>query len=117
MLVTITNLSSSDFFVSMLYKQLTPSESVTVSRTFTDLNDQGFMKSVEDGTLGLSFAVEDGDSAAIGHPATLESFADAAALPAASARPLFTTVWQVDAAYAVWTDGKNWRDAAGVITT
>lgn len=118
MQVTITNASSDPVAVSFIYRTLAAGESVTISETYSGLDGQTDFKSqVEAGTLTLAFAVEAGDSAAIGHPGTLESFVNAAGLPAAAARPLFTTVWQVDAASAVWTDGTNWRDAAGVITT
>jgi hypothetical protein len=117
MQVTITNASSGDVAVNNLYKTLAAGESVVVSMTWSEMDGQTeFKKLVEDGTLTLAFAVEAGDSAEIGHPGTLEAFANAAGLPAASARPLFTTVWQTDAALAVWTDGTNWRTAAGAIT-
>jgi len=118
MLVTITNASSEAVAVGFLYRTLEASEAVTVSKTSADLDSESqFKKLVEAGTLTLSFAVEDGDSAAIGHPQTLESFANAAALPAAADRPLFTTVWQADANLAVWTDGTDWRTAAGAVTS
>lgn len=118
MLVTITNASSDVVAVNFLYRALAAGEAVTISETWSGLDAQAeFKKLVEDGTLTLAFATEAGDSAPLGHPGTLESFADAGSLPAASARPLFTTVWQADANLAVWTDGTNWRTAAGVITS
>lgn len=117
MQVTITNASSEDVAVGFLYKTLAAGESVTVSRSVSDLDTESqFKKLVEAGTLTLAFAVEEGDSAAIGHPQTLEAFADAGSLPDPAARPLFTTVWQTDAALAVWTDGSDWRTAAGAVT-
>jgi hypothetical protein len=90
---------------------------VTISTSWAALDGEAqFKKLVEDGTLSLTFATEAGDSAAIGHPGTLEAFADAASLPDPASRPLFTTVWQSDANLAVWTDGTDWRVAAGTVT-
>lgn len=122
MQVTITNATAAQLPIGMLYKTLEPNgstgDAVTVRKTVAEMNgDQTFKTLVENGSVTLAFAVETGDSAVLGHPATLEAFANAVGLPAAAARPLFTTVWQTDAAYAVWTDGTNWRDAAGTITT
>jgi hypothetical protein len=117
MLVTITNATTEDKYISMLNFSLAAGASVTVSRDPTDLaGERQFRKDVETGDLTLAFATEDGDDAAIGHPVTLEAFANAAALPVATARPLFTTVWQTNANLAVWTDGTNWRRADGSIT-
>lgn len=120
MQVTITNATSTQRFVSMLYKTLeangTTGDSVTVSKSVAEMSqERQFLIDVENGDLTLSFVVEAGDSAVIGHPSTLESFATAAALPAASARPLFTTVWQVNKDRAAWTDGTDWRYADGVV--
>jgi len=132
MQVTIINTTADPVAISFLYRTLdangtvidngdgttVQSDRVTISATWSALDaETDFRRQVEDGTLTLTFATEAGDSAALGHPGTLESFANAAGLPAAGSRPLFTTVWQVDAALAVWTDGTNWRRAAGTITT
>lgn len=132
MQVTIVNATSEAVGVSFLYKTLdangttidngdgttVQSDRVTISTSWSALDSEtDFKKQVEDGTLTLTFAVEEGDSAELGHPGTLETFADEPSLPAADARPLFTTVWQADANLAVWTDGTNWRTAAGVITS
>ena len=74
-------------------------------------------KDVQAGSLTLAFTVETQDAAVTGQGSPLPVFANAAALPAASAYPFGTHVWQTDADHAVWTDGTNWRDAAGVITS
>jgi hypothetical protein len=117
MLVTFTNASSEQKMVSSLYKVLDPGESVTTSRSTSDLShERQLLVDIESGDITVSFAPEAGDSAPVGPPGTLESFANAAALPAPADRPLFTTVWQIDAMLAVWTDGTNWRTAAGAIT-
>ncbi len=116
MQVTITNATSETVAVSFLYMALEPGASVTISESYSGLDGQSdFKRQVEEGTLTLAFETEVGDSAAIGHPGTLESFADEPSLPDPADRPLFSTVWQVDADSAVWNDGTNWRTAAGVV--
>ena len=118
MQVTITNATSEAKFISFLYKQLDAGESVTVSKAQAELQlERQFLIDVENGDLTLAFAVEAGDSAPTGNPGTLESFANAAGLPDPASRPLFSTVWQVDQDYAVWTDGSDWRTAAGAVTS
>jgi len=122
MLVTITNATSEKRYVSALYRDLnangTTGDSVTVSRSTTDLQlERQLLIDVEAGDLTLAFAVEDGDSALAGSPGSLEVFANAAALPAAAARPLYTPVWQADNATIVWTDGTDWKLASGVTTS
>lgn len=130
MQVTIINTTSEVVALAMIYKALQPngstidngdgttvqSDRVTISTSWSALDGEtSFKKLVEDGTLTLTFAVEDGDSAALGHPGTMEAFATAAALPGAAERPLFTTVWQTNKTAAVWTDGTNWRYNDGTI--
>ena len=122
MQVTITNTTSEPVALNWAYKTLAPvgetGDSITVSRTTTELNsEKQFRLLVENGSVTLGFVVEAGDSAAMGAPNTLESFANEAALPAAAARPLFTAVWQADNATIVWTDGTNWKLASGVTTS
>ena len=115
MLVTFTNASSDDVFISLLYKNLAASESVTVSKARSELDqEQELKKLVQAGTIVLSFAEEDGDDAAVGtepHPAF-----DDAGRPAASAWPIFAAIWNTDDEALNWSDGTEWRDAAGVIT-
>ena len=115
MLVTITNAGSEDLFVSLLYKALAVGESVTVSKSRSELDQEiEFKKLVQAGTLTLSFEMEDGDSAAIGtepHPA----FTDLSR-PAAGDWPIFAAIWNTDDDALNWTDGTNWKDAAGVNT-
>lgn len=122
MQVTITNTTSAPLPLNWAYKTLAPNgetgDSITVSRTTTELQSEGqFRIQVENGDVTLAFAVEAGDSAAVGSPHTLETFADAGSLPAAADRPLFTAVWQADNATVVWTDGTNWKLASGVTTS
>ena len=115
MLVTFTNASADDVFVSLLYKNLAAGESVTVSKSRSELDQEQAVKDlVQAGTLVLSFEEETADSAAVGtepHPA----FADATR-PAAADWPLYAAIWNTDDNALNWTDGTNWRDAAGVIT-
>lgn len=115
MLVTFTNAGTEDVFLSLLYKNLAPSESVTVSKSRSELDmEQELKKLVQAGTIVLSFAEEDGDDAAVGtepHPA----FTDITR-PAASAWPIFAAIWNTDDNALNWSDGTAWRDAAGVVT-
>lgn len=115
MLVTITNASSEDQFISLLYKTLAVGESVTVSKSRSELDQElEFKKMVQDGTLTLAFEMEDGDSAAIGtepHPAFSNT-----SRPTASDWPIFSAIWNTDDAALNWSDGTNWLDATGTIT-
>jgi len=115
MLVTITNASSEDQFISLLYKTLAVGESVTVSKSRSELDQElEFKKMVQAGTLTIAFEMEDGDSAAIGteaHPA----FSDTSR-PSASDWPIFAAIWNTDDDALNWSDGANWKDAAGVTT-
>ena len=115
MLVTFTNASSDDVFVSLLYKNLAAGESVTVSKSRSELDQEQAVKDlVQAGTLVLSFAEETGDSAAVGtepHPA----FSNATR-PAAADWPLYAAIWNTDDNALNWSDGTAWRDAAGIVT-
>lgn len=119
MQVVITNATSGDFYVSMLNKSLTAGEAVTVTETSQAALDgeSQLKKDVQAGNLTLAFTVEAEDAVITGQGTALPSYADAGSLPAASAYPFGTHVWQADANLAVWTDGTNWRTAAGVITS
>jgi hypothetical protein len=115
MLVTITNASSDDLFVSLLYKQLAAGESVQVSKSRSELDqEQEFKKLVQAGTLTLAFAEEDGDDAQVGTE-PWPAFSDTTR-PAATAWPIFAAIWNTDDDALNWTDGTNWLDATGTIT-
>jgi hypothetical protein len=119
MQVVITNATSGDFYVSMLFKTLAAGESVTLtgtSQAALDGEDQ-LKKDVQAGSLTLAFASETQDAVITGQGSTLPAFANAAGLPDPASYPFGTHVWQTDANLAVWTDGTNWRTAAGVITS
>lgn len=115
MQITITNAGAVDLFVSLLYKQLVPGESVVVSKSRSELDqEQEFKKLVEAGTLVLGFATEDGDDAQLGTE-PWPSFSDASR-PAPADWPIFSAIWNVSDTALNWSDGAAWRDAAGVIT-
>lgn len=115
MLVTFTNASADDVFVSLLYKNLAAGESVTVSKSRSELDQEQAVKDlVQAGTLVLSFAEETGDSAAVGtepHPAFTNL-----SRPAAADWPLYSAIWNTDDNALNWSDGTNWRAADGTIT-
>jgi hypothetical protein len=116
MQVTITNAGSEDIFVSLLYKQLTVGESVTVSKSVSELDQElEFKKLVQAGTLVLSFTKEDGDEAAVGAQEVLPVFTNATR-GAASAWPAFTPIWNSDDNAPNWSDGTVWRASDGTIT-
>jgi hypothetical protein len=115
MLVTFTNASSEDVFLSLLYKNLAPGESVQVSKSRSELDmEQPLKELVAAGTIVLAFAVESGDDAALGAE-PWPPFTDLSR-PAPADWPLFGAIWNTDDSALNWTDGTNWRDAAGVIT-
>lgn len=115
MLVTITNASGADLFVSMLYRNLTPGESVTVSKSRSDLDSESeFKKLVAAGTVTLTFAPELADNAALGTE-TYPQFSDITR-PGVALWPLFGAIWNTDDNALNWNDGTNWRDAVGAIT-
>lgn len=115
MQVTFTNASASPVFLSLLYKELAAGASVTVSKSRSELDmEQELRKLVQAGTIVLSFAEELGDDAAVGTE-SFPVFADATR-PAPAAWPLYGAIWNTDDNALNWTDGTNWRDAAGVIT-
>jgi len=115
MLVTFTNASSEDRFISLLYKNLEAGESVQVSKSRSELDqEQELKKLVQDGTIVLSFAEEDGDDAAVGtepHPA----FSNLTR-PLPTVWPIYSAIWNTDDNALNWTDGTNWRAADGTIT-
>jgi len=115
MLVTFTNASSDDVFVSLLYKNLAPGGAVTVSKSRSELDqEQELKKLVQAGTVVLSFATEDGDNAQLGTE-PWPAFTDLTR-PLATAWPVFGAIWNTDDNALNWTDGTNWRDATGAIT-
>lgn len=115
MLVTFTNASGDDVFVSLLYKNLAPGESVEVSKSRSELDMEQPLKSlIQVGTIVLSFAEEDGDDAQVGtepHPA----FANLTR-PLPADWPIFAAIWNTDDNALNWSDGVAWRDAAGIVT-
>lgn len=120
MKVTFTNTTSSPIFVSLLYKELGASgsgtESVTVSKSLSELDqEQGLKERIENGDITLSFETEAGDAAAVGAQESLPSFSDVTR-PAPGDWPTFSMIWNTDDNAPNFTDGTNWRDAAGTIT-
>lgn len=115
MLVTFTNASAEDVFLSLLYKNLAPGASVTVSKSRSELDqEQAVKKLVAAGTIVLSFATEAGDDAQVGTE-PWPSFSNITR-PLPPDWPIFAAIWNTDDNALNWTDGTNWRDAAGAIT-
>jgi hypothetical protein len=115
MLVTITNASSDLLYVSLLYKELDAGESVTVSKSRSELDQETeFKKLVTAGTLTLTFATEDGDDAQLGTD-TYPQYSNTTR-PAATAWPVFGAIWNTNDNALNWSDGTNWRMADGTIT-
>jgi hypothetical protein len=115
MLVTFTNAGSEAIFLSLLYKGLASGESVTVSKSRSELDQEQPLKAlVQAGTIVLSFAEEDGDSAAVGTE-PWPAFTNLSR-PLPADWPLYAAIWNTDDNALNWTDGTNWRDAAGAIT-
>jgi hypothetical protein len=103
----------------MIYKTLAAGESVTItgsSQVALEAEDQ-LKKDVQAGNLTLAFTAETQDEVVTGQGESIPAFADEPSLPDPADYPFGTHVWQTDANLAVWTDGTNWRTAAGVITS
>lgn len=120
MLVTFTNTTADPIFLNFAYRELTPSgtarDSLTVSKTLSELDQAQDLKVlVENGDVALTFALEAGDSASVGAQETYPAFSNTTR-PAAAAWPLFSPIWNTDDNAPNFSDGTDWRDAAGVIT-
>jgi hypothetical protein len=68
MQVTLTNLSGTDsFYISQLYRQLAPGESVTTRRTMAQIDaDQPLKTLISNGSIGIVYTEETGDDIAGG---------------------------------------------------
>lgn len=119
MLVTVTNISSPAEQVhipSMGSKFLEPGESVTYPRTFADLDGDTSMKTaIQAGLVSLAFEAETIDSAQVFFGAVPLSFSDTTR-GSATLVPVLSSIWNTDDNAMNWSDGTNWRDAAGTIT-
>ena len=116
MQVTFTNASGSAVYLSAIYSQLAAGQSVTTRRTQSQLEAEQQLKAyVQAGTITLSFALETGDSAALGSAVSLPSYTNITR-PAANTVPTFSCIWSVDDNATIWSDGIQWRDNDGNIT-
>jgi hypothetical protein len=116
MLVTITNNSGADRFVSSLYVQVPNGGSVTTRRSFADLSqDLGLRQLVQSGSFAMSFALEAGDSGPGGWPTPPASYTNITR-PNANLVPTFSLIWNTDDNAYNYSDGTLWRDALGVPT-
>lgn len=121
MQITFTNTTPKQVFVSAFYKTLEPAgtdgDAVTTSMSASQYDGEQLLKSmVEDGTLTITFLGSDpGDSTSIPGYSAGPAY-DNATRPSPTVVPLFTSIWNTDDDAPNYSDGTNWRDAAGIIT-
>ena len=116
MQVTFTNVSGGDLYVSQLYRSMADGEAITTSRTLTDIEqDQGLKTLVDTGKLTLDFVKEDEDSVIPGFGERPMTFTNATR-PVATSVPIGTMIFNTSDSAPNWSDGTDWRDAAGNIT-
>jgi hypothetical protein len=116
MLVTITNIGSDQIHLSAYGTVLDAGGSLQTRRVMTDIvGDESLKALVVAGSVSLAFAKEAGDDVVGGFGAAPAQYNDAGR-PAATAVPAFTFIYNTDDAAPNWSDGTDWRDAAGVIT-
>lgn len=115
MQITFTNAGSQDVYVSALYKEIKVGESVTTRRALSELTrNQELMKFVEDGTITLAYATEDGDDTGWTFGHMLGAFT-AATRPPASSLKRGDVIYNTTTNIPNWWDGAAWRDAAGTV--
>lgn len=116
MLVTFTNAGSDDVFLSCLYVTIAAGAAVSTRRTRAELEaDQVLKAYVVAGTITLGFTEETGDDAAVGLDSTMASYTNGTR-PAASAVPIYSSIYNTSDNAPNYSDGTNWRDSAGSIT-
>jgi hypothetical protein len=116
MLVTITNVGSDQIHIPAYHKVMDPGDVVQTRRSMADIDgDESLKALILAGDVTLAFTLEAGDSIAPSQGQAPLSYNDAGR-PAAGAVPLYTWIFNTDDAAPNYSDGTNWRDAAGVIT-
>lgn len=116
MLVTFTNASDDNVYVSMLYKEILAGDAVVTRRSRAELeSDQALKALVAAGTIVLGFEDETGDDATVGLDSSLPSYTNALR-PDATDVPARSAIWNSDDNAPNWSDGTVWRDASGSIT-
>lgn len=113
MQITFTNASSTDLYVSALYKEIKAGDSVTTRRSLSELTrNQELMKLVEAGDITLAYTTEDGDDTGWTFGHMLGAFA-AAGRPPATSLKRGDVIYNTTTNIPNWWDGAMWRDAAG----
>lgn len=116
MLVKITNIGSDQFHLPAYGSVLDPGDDIETRRTMVDVEgDESLKALVLSGDALLAFTAEAGDSIATGFGAAPQSFSSAGR-PDASTVPVFTWIYNTDDNAPNWSDGTDWRDAAGILT-
>jgi hypothetical protein len=117
MLVKITNASSDKIHVPSLGPvNIAPAAYIETSRSYSDLEGDTALKvMVETGVVTLSFTKEAGDDAGLFFGRVPTAYSDAGR-PAAASVPIFAHIWNTDDDAINWSDGTDWKDAAGMTT-
>jgi len=117
MLVTITNVSTSQQAISCAYKTLEVGESITISRVFSEIDREIQLKQlVVDGHVTMGFVLDPTDSISPGFPPAAQSYTNATR-PSAVGMPLGMMIWNAEDNAPNFADGLgNWVDPDGQIT-
>jgi len=119
MLVKITNIGSDQVHIPAYGKVLDPGGEVETQRTMADLHgDESLKALIASGDVSLVLTLEAGDSFAVlgDAPGDAPLVTDDAGRPAATAVPAGTVIFNTDDDAPNWSNGTDWKDAAGVTT-
>ena len=115
MLVTITNISSGQVFISTHYVTLEAGGSIQVRRTLSDLDKDEQLKSlVTANSVTLAYTAETNDAVQVGYEKNMV-FTNSSR-PLATAVKSGTMIFNSTDEAPNFSDGTNWRDAAGNLT-
>jgi hypothetical protein len=104
-------------YISAFNVALEPGASVTtfMDQALLDRQHQ-LKKDIALGLITMAFVSADtGDSVKSFNASAGPSYSNATR-PAANTVPVFTSIWNTDDNAPNWSDGANWRDAAGLVT-
>ena len=114
--VTITNVSSDQLFIPGPNVDLPVGSQATISMTVGDMEDNTVLRDlVAQAKVTLVFSRDTNADITHGFGHVPQSFTTASR-PAPGAVPIFTWIFNMDDDAPNWSDGTDWRDAAGVIT-
>ena len=117
MLVTIRNIDPTLREVYLAGSCLTIQANATaqINRTWAELDSDRALKAlVLAGTVSLTFTKETTDDVALAPDASVPSY-PGVSRPDPADVPIFTSVWNLTTNMLNWSDGADWRSAAGAV--